>query len=137
MDPDTCEREGADAGQNKRSIARRGHPRGRDDHPEMASVPTLARHSAEIRYVPPADRPARAKRAHSVAACSLAAAVADQFPEAGSMLQGMPSVSSGPRSPIHVQTSQSHSDGSLQSSSPQRSDYSPSETRPYDPIRDV
>jgi len=57
--------------------------------------------------------------------------------EAGSMLQGMPSVSSGPRSPIHVQTSQSHSDGSLQSSSPQRSDYSPSETRPYDPIRDV
>ncbi|KAH9875251.1 hypothetical protein J1614_004742 [Plenodomus biglobosus] len=57
--------------------------------------------------------------------------------EAGSMLQGMPSASSGSGSPIQVQTTQNQSDGSLQSSSPQRSEYSPSETRPYDPIRDV
>lgn len=56
------------------------------------------------------------------------------------MLQGIPSASSGSGSgsPIQVQTAQPQSDSSLHSSSPQRSEYSPSETgRPYDPIRDV
>ncbi|KAH6870517.1 hypothetical protein BKA58DRAFT_178374 [Alternaria rosae] len=59
--------------------------------------------------------------------------------EAGSMLQGMPGTSSGSGSgsPIQVQTAQSPPDSSIQSSSPQRTEYSPSETRPYDPIRDV
>ncbi|KAF1831552.1 hypothetical protein BDW02DRAFT_44859 [Decorospora gaudefroyi] len=59
--------------------------------------------------------------------------------EAGSMLQGMPGTSSGSGSgsPIQVQTAQTPSDSSVQSSSPQRTEYSPSETRPYDPIRDV
>lgn len=59
--------------------------------------------------------------------------------EAGSMLNEMRSTSSGSGtgSPIQVQTTQVQSDGSLQSSSPQRSEHSPSETRPYDPIRDV
>ncbi|OAL50134.1 hypothetical protein IQ07DRAFT_510304 [Pyrenochaeta sp. DS3sAY3a] len=57
--------------------------------------------------------------------------------EAGSMLQEMRSTSSGSGSPIQVPAVQTQSDSSLQSSSPQRSDYSPSETRPYDPIRDV
>ncbi|KAA8618779.1 hypothetical protein A1F94_005720 [Pyrenophora tritici-repentis] len=59
--------------------------------------------------------------------------------EAGTMLQGMPGTSSGSGSgsPIQVQTTQPPSDSSLQSSSPQRSEYSPSEIRPYDPIRDV
>lgn len=59
--------------------------------------------------------------------------------EAGSMLQGIPGTSSGsgPGSPIHVHTAQAPSDGSVKSSSPQRTEYSPSETRPYDPIRDV
>jgi len=51
----------------------------------------------------------------------------------GSMTKGMQS-SSG--SPIQVQT-RSQDIGMQQSSSPQRSEYSPSETRPYDPIRDV
>jgi hypothetical protein len=51
----------------------------------------------------------------------------------GSMTKGMQS-SSG--SPIQVQT-RSQDTGMQQSSSPQRSEYSPSETRPYDPIRDV
>ncbi|EFQ96205.1 hypothetical protein PTT_02317 [Pyrenophora teres f. teres 0-1] len=59
--------------------------------------------------------------------------------EAGTMLQGMPGTSSGSGSgsPIQVQTTQPPSDSSLQASSPQRSEYSPSEIRPYDPIRDV
>ncbi|KNG50009.1 hypothetical protein TW65_02928 [Stemphylium lycopersici] len=57
----------------------------------------------------------------------------------GSMLQGMPGTSSGSGSgsPIQVQTAQTPSDSSVQSSSPQRTEHSPSETRPYDPIRDV
>ncbi|KAH7392599.1 hypothetical protein BKA66DRAFT_379987, partial [Pyrenochaeta sp. MPI-SDFR-AT-0127] len=59
--------------------------------------------------------------------------------EAGSMLNEMRSTSSGSGSgsPIQVQTTQVQSDSSMQSSSPQRSEHSPSETRPYDPIRDV
>ncbi|RMZ74197.1 hypothetical protein GMOD_00003202 [Pyrenophora seminiperda CCB06] len=59
--------------------------------------------------------------------------------EAGTMLQGMPGASSasGSGSPIQVQTAQPPSDSSVQSSSPQRTEYSPSEIRPYDPIRDV
>ncbi|RAR04410.1 hypothetical protein DDE82_004615 [Stemphylium lycopersici] len=44
---------------------------------------------------------------------------------------------SGSGSPIQVQTAQTPSDSSVQSSSPQRTEHSPSETRPYDPIRDV
>ncbi|KAF1359050.1 hypothetical protein EJ07DRAFT_122009 [Lizonia empirigonia] len=50
------------------------------------------------------------------------------------MTKGMQGSSSG--SPIQVQT-RSPDSSMQQSSSPQRSDYSPSETRPYDPIRDV
>ncbi|XP_014557953.1 hypothetical protein COCVIDRAFT_95559 [Bipolaris victoriae FI3] len=63
----------------------------------------------------------------------------DDCTEAGSMLQGIPGTSSGSGSgsPIHVHTAQAPSDGSVKSSSPQRTEYSPSETRPYDPIRDV
>ncbi|EOA90586.1 hypothetical protein ACJQWK_11639 [Exserohilum turcicum] len=59
--------------------------------------------------------------------------------EAGSMLQGIPGTGtgSGSASPIQVQTSQALSDSGLQSPSSQRTEYSPSETRPYDPIRDV
>ncbi|KAL6703300.1 hypothetical protein ACN47E_010007 [Coniothyrium glycines] len=62
--------------------------------------------------------------------------------EAGSMLQGMPGARSGPGfgSPIQVQIAQTQSDSSSvqsSSSSPQRSEYSLSESRPYDPIRDV
>ncbi|XPS72452.1 hypothetical protein M3J09_004617 [Ascochyta lentis] len=52
----------------------------------------------------------------------------------GSMTKGMQGSSSG--SPIQVQTWPPDS-SMQQSSSPQRSEYSPSETRPYDPIRDV
>ncbi|KAH6618582.1 hypothetical protein C7974DRAFT_415944 [Boeremia exigua] len=52
----------------------------------------------------------------------------------GSMTKGMQGSSSG--SPMQVQT-QSPESSTQQSSSPQRSEYSPSETRPYDPIRDV
>ncbi|KAJ4994419.1 hypothetical protein SVAN01_00248 [Stagonosporopsis vannaccii] len=52
----------------------------------------------------------------------------------GSMTRGMQGSSSG--SPMQVQT-RSSDNSTQQSSSPQRSEYSPSETRPYDPIRDV
>ncbi|UPX16245.1 uncharacterized protein EKO05_0006656 [Ascochyta rabiei] len=52
----------------------------------------------------------------------------------GSMTKGMQGSLSG--SAMQVQTRSA--DSSTQpSSSPQRSEYSPSETRPYDPIRDV
>ncbi|KAH8717051.1 hypothetical protein GQ44DRAFT_624270 [Phaeosphaeriaceae sp. PMI808] len=51
----------------------------------------------------------------------------------GDMLRGMTVASSG--SQMQVQTQPDNT--SQQSSSPQRSEHSPSETRPYDPIRDV
>ncbi|KAF2036249.1 hypothetical protein EK21DRAFT_52790 [Setomelanomma holmii] len=51
----------------------------------------------------------------------------------GDMLRGITVASSG--SQMQVQTQPDST--SQQSSSPQRSEYSPSETRPYDPIRDV
>ncbi|KAF9698552.1 hypothetical protein EKO04_003848 [Ascochyta lentis] len=58
----------------------------------------------------------------------------DGYLAEGSMTKGMQGSSSG--SPIQVQTWPPDS-SMQQSSSPQRSEYSPSETRPYDPIRDV
>lgn len=57
--------------------------------------------------------------------------------EAGSMLQEMRSTNQGSASPTQVQTAQAQPETRLSSSSPQRSEYSPSENRPYDPIRDV
>jgi hypothetical protein len=52
----------------------------------------------------------------------------------GSMVAGMQGSNLG--SPTQLQTQSP--DGSMRhSSSPQRSDYSPNESRPYDPIRDV
>ncbi|KAH7090437.1 hypothetical protein FB567DRAFT_291509 [Paraphoma chrysanthemicola] len=51
----------------------------------------------------------------------------------GDMLRGITVASSG--SQMQVQTQSDNA--SQQSSSPQRSEYSPSESRPYDPIRDV
>ncbi|KAF2131008.1 hypothetical protein P153DRAFT_287098 [Dothidotthia symphoricarpi CBS 119687] len=51
----------------------------------------------------------------------------------GSMLSGMSVAGSGP----HIKVQTNSDNGLQQSPSPQRSEYSPSETRPYDPIRDV
>ncbi|PSN68827.1 hypothetical protein BS50DRAFT_325299 [Corynespora cassiicola Philippines] len=51
----------------------------------------------------------------------------------GSMLVGMAASSTGSQTQIQAQPESSVQ----QAQSPQRSEYSPSETRPYDPIRDV
>lgn len=51
----------------------------------------------------------------------------------GDMLRGITVASSGTQMQVQTQSDSS----TQQSSSPQRSEYSPSESRPYDPIRDV
>jgi hypothetical protein len=73
MDPDTRQREGADAGADKQSAAGRRHPRRRDDNPEVACLAAAEGHPEEIWYVqtkqlltePPGIRPNVSSEAYS------------------------------------------------------------------------
>jgi hypothetical protein len=66
-------------------------------------------------------------------ACNVQLANHIQFLAEGDMLRGITVASSGSQMQVQTQSDST----SQQSLSPQPSEHSPSETRPYDPIRDV
>lgn len=141
MDPHPRQRKGTNARPNKCSTTSRRYSARRDDYPQVARLPAAAGHPTQVRYVFDHICPfvSVAWRAGRPAPSKPTVADPHDCAEAGSMLQGIPGTGtgSGSASPIQVQTSQALSDSGLQSPSSQRTEYSPSETRPYDPIRDV
>jgi hypothetical protein len=75
------------------------------------------------------------KHVERAAACNAQLANYIECLAEGDMLRGITVAGSGSGSQLQVQTQSDNT--SQQSSSPQRSEHSPSESRPYDPIRDV